>query len=91
MPDVQMSYGDIEATANCFRQGGSQFEQTLATINSLIGLLQGGALLGDVGQKLTDVLQSKLTEKLKSGADKFNALAQDLEGAMADLQAADRF
>src|SRR5579871_4155396 len=87
--DVQMDYGQMEQMAVTFLNGAEQFQATLATVQQIISMLEGGALLGNAGDKFAEVLNTKLVGKLKSGEQKMLDLANEINGAMNDMQSAD--
>jgi len=86
---VQISYDMAEQMADILRSGEQQFEDTLRTVQQIIHLLEGGALMGQAGDKLAETLRSKLTNTLQSGGQKMGELAKDIEGAIADMRQAD--
>ena len=86
---VQISYDMAEQMADVLRSGEMQFEDTLRTVQQIVSLLEGGALMGVAGDKLAEMLKSKLTAKLQSGGQRMGQLAKDIEGAIADMQQAD--
>ena|SRR5712692_2003411 len=87
--DVQMSYDVMEQMADSLRSGAQQFEDTHRTVQQIVSMLEGGALLGAAGQKLAETLKTKLSSKLQSGGQRLDELAKDIEGAMRDMQQAD--
>src|SRR5579859_7880578 len=87
--DVQMNYDVMEQMADILRSGEQQFEDTQRTVQQIVSMLEGGALLGAAGEKLAETLRSKLSTNLQSGAQKMSDLAKDLEAAMSDMQSAD--
>src|SRR5258708_14220751 len=86
--DVQISYDMAEQMADILRSGEQQFEDTLRTVQQIISMLEGGALMGQAGDRLAEALKSKLTSKLQSGGQRMGELAKDIEGAVAYMRQA---
>jgi WXG100 family type VII secretion target len=96
MPDVQMDYEMMEDMAKIFKNGSEQLSETRRAMEGLAATMEGGALLGEGGDRFADALRSRLGPRLKKLRDKYAELSQDVMGALVDLrdgdtQAASRF
>jgi hypothetical protein len=89
MADLQADYDQLAAMANVFNMAAQQFDQMQSSIQQMVSLLEGGALLGVGGERLVNALQGNLARKVAFGASKFRELQSDVRQAMGDLSDAD--
>jgi len=87
--ELHMSYEAMSDMAARFQQGSQQLQDTLATVQKMVGMLQGGALLGTAGDALANALSGSASKALSNAATKLEELAGDVNGAMADIQTSD--
>jgi hypothetical protein len=87
--EVQMEYTDLADLAAAFREGASGLRESLKIIAEIKALVTGGALHGATGNRLVYILDSKIVDKLKSGEEKFVAVAKEIESAITNMQKTD--
>lgn len=85
MPDLEMSYPEIENLISLFGDGEMDFAYATSEIHQTINLVSNGALHGKIGDKVIGSL-GELAEKLDSGSNKFRRIAQELEKAMNEIK-----
>jgi len=90
MPDVQMDYEMMEDMAKVFKNGSEQLAETGRAMENLAGIMEGGGLLGEGGDRFADALRSRLGPRLRKLHDKFAELSQDVMGALVDLRDGDK-
>ena len=87
--EVQMDYGDLEELAATFREGAAGFGEALAIIKEIKAIVAHGALHGNAGNRFIDIIDSKFVGKIKSGEDKFTAVAKEIDSALSNMQQTD--
>jgi WXG100 family type VII secretion target len=90
MPDVQMDYEMMEDMAKTFKNGAEQLAETGRAMENLAGIMEGGGLLGEGGDRFADALRARLGPRLRKLHDKFAELSQDVMGALVDLRDGDK-
>jgi hypothetical protein len=87
--EVQMDYSDLEELATTFREGAAGFAEALAIIKEIKAIVAHGALHGNAGNRFIDIIDSKFVGKIKSGEDKFAAIAKEIDSVMSNMQQTD--
>ena len=87
--EIKLDYELAEAMAKTFKQGAQQIEATIAEMKSLVGVLEGGALLGRGGASFSEALTSKLSPSLARLMAKFIELEADVQSAISSMRDAD--
>jgi len=89
MPDVLMNYDMMEEASRAFKTAQQQMEETATAMKNVVKLLSDGVLLGQAGDRMSDVMQGKLIPKCSGFAAKFEELSGDIMGALVDLRDGD--
>jgi len=87
--ELHMSYEAMADMASRFTHGVETLQDTMSNVQKMINVLQGGALLGNSGDKLAAALQGSAMKALSNAISKLEELAADVNGAMVDIQTSD--
>lgn len=88
--DLQADYDGLSAMSDMFGTAAQQMDQMQSSIQQMVSMLEGGALLGVAGDRLVHALQNNLSKKVAFGADKFRELQGDVRAAMGEISDADQ-
>ena len=86
---IKMNKPKMEAMSQAFRQSGQTIGEVSAEMQKVAGMLEEGALLGEGGNMLAEVVGSTLIQVLQKIQDKFEELDKDILGALEDMYGAD--
>jgi uncharacterized protein YukE len=86
MPDQKMNYDAMEEMAAIFRASAQQLDETIMVMTGIAANLEGGALLGESGQALSDAIQQSLNKAVSRMRDKMTELENDIKGAVAYMR-----
>lgn len=86
---IKMDYPLMEEMKAVFTQGAQQLEDTAREMQNIAAALEDGALLGRGGEAFSSALRERLTLSINKLKEKFEELAQDVQGAMDDMRSAD--
>lgn len=86
MPDQKMNYDAMEEMAAVFRASAQQLDETIMVMTGISANLEGGALLGEAGQALSDTIQQNLNKAVGRMRDKMTELEGDIKGAVAYMR-----
>lgn len=87
--EIKLDYELADAMAKTFKHGSDQLEATISEMKSLVGVLEGGALLGRGGSSFSDALTSKFNPALERLKAKFIELEADVQSAITSMREAD--
>jgi uncharacterized protein YukE len=86
MPDQKMNYDAMEEMAAVFRASAQQLDETIMVMTGISANLEGGAMLGEAGQALSDAIQQSLNKAVGRMRDKMTELEGDIKGAVAYMR-----
>lgn len=86
MPDQKMNYDAMEEMASVFRASAQQLDETIMVMTGISANLEGGAMLGEAGQALSDAIQQSLNKSVGRMRDKMTELENDIKGAVAYMR-----
>jgi uncharacterized protein YukE len=87
---ISMNYAMVQEMSQKCTQTAQLLQDTMREINQIAEQLDGGVLVGRAGDALSNGLRSKLNPSINRLQDKFREIAQDLMGALSDLQSSDK-
>lgn len=87
--EMKMVYESVEAMVKTFDQSVEQLQDTMQEMQSIAGVLEDGALLGDGGQAMVESIRNTFARSLTKLTEKFEELSGDVQSAMESMQAAD--
>lgn len=88
--EIKLDYELAETMAKTFKQSAEQLEATLNEMQTLAGMLEGGALLGRGGSAFNEALRTKLCPSIQRLMAKFIELEADVYSAIGDMREADQ-
>jgi molybdenum-dependent DNA-binding transcriptional regulator ModE len=77
-----MNYDSMKRMEDSFAAAHQQLEESMRTMQKLVKMMQGGALVGDGGTALGNAVEQKLLKRMKSLDEKMVELVQDIRGAV---------
>lgn len=86
---IKMNYPMMEDMANTFQQSADQIEATIGEINNIVGMIDGGGLLGMAGDMYVEACSAMLVPALTKLQEKTLELKGDVIGAMEDMKGSD--
>lgn len=87
---ISMNYAMVQEMSQKCTQTAQLLQDTMREINQIAEQLDSGVLVGRAGDALATGLRSKLNPSINRLQDKFREIAQDLMGALSDLQSSDK-
>lgn len=88
--EIKLDYGLAGDMAKTFQEGAEQLQDVMQEMTQLSNMLEEGALLGRGGVAFVDAIRNKLNPSIAKLTEKFNELKGDVEGAIKDMQEADK-
>ncbi len=85
---IRVNYAALEDMAKQCQMVAERLTQTAATAQKIQGQMQNGAMIGDAGNIYCEALNTFFQRVTKLSA-KFMEEANDIRGAIADMQQAD--
>lgn len=86
---IKMNYPMMEDMASTFQQSADQIEATIGEINNIVGMIDGGGLLGQAGDMYSEACSAMLVPALNKLQEKMLELKGDVLGAMEDMKGSD--
>jgi|APFre7841882654_1041346.scaffolds.fasta_scaffold514974_1 uncharacterized protein YukE len=86
---IKMNYAAMQNMQGVFMRSASECETLVGDINTIAQQLADGALLGQAGERFSDLLRSKLGKSVGNLGAKYSELASDIAAAMQFLKASD--
>lgn len=83
MPDERMNYSSMEKMAQEFHQAHQQIEQSMSAMKKLVGMMEGGALVGMGGDAFREAINGKLLPRMNILKGKMQELEGDIKGAIS--------
>src|SRR5579862_2180042 len=90
MPDLMMDPEVMTTAESNFGKGAELFSDAHNAIQSLVGALRQGALLGVAGDALAESLETKLLPNLEHGHEVLQTLSTEIRTAREDLLGSDQ-
>jgi WXG100 family type VII secretion target len=87
--EIKLVYASAEDMIKTFDQGVEQLQDTMQEMQSIAGVLEDGALLGDGGQAMVESIRNTFARSLTKLTEKFEELSGDVQAAMEAMQEAD--
>jgi WXG100 family type VII secretion target len=87
--EIKLVYASAEDMIKTFDQGVEQLQDTMQEMQSIAGVLEDGALLGDGGQAFVEAIRNTFARSLTKLTEKFEELSGDVAAAMEAMQEAD--
>lgn len=88
--EIKLDYGLAGDMAKTFQEGAEQLQDVMQEMTQLSTMLEEGALLGRGGVAFVDAIRNKLNPSISKLTEKFTELKGDVEGAIKDMQEADK-
>ena len=88
--EIKLDYGLAGDMAKTFQEGAEQLQDVMQEMTQISNMLEEGALLGRGGVAFVDAIRNKLNPSLSKLTEKFTELKGDVEGAIKDMQEADK-
>jgi WXG100 family type VII secretion target len=88
--EIRVVYEDMDAMSKTFRSGAEQLKDTMSEMQSIAGVLEDGALLGQGGDAFVQAIRGKLMPAINRLAEKFEELDGDVQAAVRFAREADR-
>lgn len=88
--EIKLDYGLAGDMAKTFQEGAEQLQDVMQEMTQLSNMLEEGALLGRGGVAFVDAIRNKLNPSISKLTEKFTELKGDVEGAIKDMQEADK-
>jgi WXG100 family type VII secretion target len=86
---IKMNYPAMQEMAQHCKATAQRLMETVRLANQLAQQMQNGALVGDAGEAFAGALNSAFAPGVSKLSQKFEELAKDVEGAMADMRSSD--
>ncbi len=87
--EMKLNYGLAEDMIRTLEQAYEQLQDTMQEMQSIANILEEGALLGNGGSALTDVIRINWCPSLSRLMDRLNEMTQDIQKTIAFMQEAD--
>lgn len=87
--EIKLVYASAEDMIKTFDQGVEQLQDTMQEMQSIAGVLEDGALLGDGGESFVEAIRNTFARSLTKLTEKFEELSGDVQAAMEAMQEAD--
>jgi WXG100 family type VII secretion target len=87
--EMKMVYESVEAMVKTFDQSVEQLQDTMQEMQSIAGVLEDGALLGDGGQAFVEAIRNTFARSMTKLTEKMEELSGDCQAAIEEFQAAD--
>lgn len=88
--EIKLDYGLAGDMAKTFQEGAEQLQDVMQEMTQISNMLEEGALLGRGGVAFVDAIRNKLNPSISKLTEKFTELTGDVEGAIKDMQEADK-
>jgi uncharacterized protein YukE len=83
MPDERMNYNSMDKMAAEFKNAATQIEQSMSAMKKLVGMMEGGALVGMGGEAFREAINGKLLPRMNILKGKMTELERDIKGAVS--------
>lgn len=80
----------IDAMTATFKSSMDELQETLSELNSIVQIMEEGALIGDAGTLFAEALRGSLTKKINDLHQKFEELSKDLQDTKNTIVEIDR-
>lgn len=87
---IKLNYPQMQEMAEQCIKLEQRLQETVQLGRSIAQELQGGALIGDVGEAFAATLNGKFSSQTMRLSQKFGEIAKDIKSAIADMQASDK-
>jgi len=87
---IKLNYPAMQEMAQQCKSVSQRLLETIRLAQQIAQEMQGGALVGDPGEAFSAALTSAFCPAVMKLSQKFEEVAKDIEGAIADMQASDR-
>lgn len=87
---IKLDYPAMQEMAQQCLKVSQRLGQTVQFVRNQARQLQEGAMVGDAGEAFSNVLTSILANKVQRLSEKFQEISNDIQGAIADMQAQDQ-
>lgn len=88
--EIRVVYESMEEMCQVFNQGIEQFQDTNQEMQTLAGMMEDGALLGNGGSAFVEAIRGKLTPAISRLTEKFEELRDDVQAAKQYAEEADK-
>lgn len=86
---IKMNYPAMQEMAQHCKATSQRLMETVRLANQLAQQMQNGALVGDAGEAFGGALTTAFIPSVNRLSQKFEELAKDIEGAIADMRSSD--
>lgn len=83
---IKYDYAMLEEMEKAFRTSAEQIGDMITEVNNIIGLLEGGALLGVAGDSFVEACSGPLMQSLTKLQDKMTELEGDIRQVITDTR-----
>ncbi|PKO13951.1 MAG: hypothetical protein CVU39_16350 [Chloroflexi bacterium HGW-Chloroflexi-10] len=87
---IKMNYPAMQEMAQHCKSTAQRLLETVRMAQQISQEMQNGALVGDAGEAFSNALTGAFVNSVNKLSQKFDELAKDIEGAVADMQASDK-
>jgi WXG100 family type VII secretion target len=87
---IRLNYPAMQQMAQQCVQVSQRLGETQQLVKQLAQQMQSGAFLGAAGEIFANALSSSLANAVQRLADKFTDINNEIQGAIADMQAQDQ-
>jgi WXG100 family type VII secretion target len=87
---IKLNYPAMQEMAQQCKSVAQRLQETIRLAQQVAQEMQNGALVGDPGEAFSAALNTAFCPAVNKLSQKFDEVAKDIEGAIADMQAADK-
>ncbi len=87
---IKLNYPAMQEMAQHCKSTAQRLMETIRLARQAAQEMQNGAMIGDAGEAFSNALTSAFVPAVTKLGQKFDEIAKDIEGAIADMQAADK-
>lgn len=87
---IKLNYPQMQEMAEQLLKVEQRLQETVQLGRSISQEMQGGALIGDVGEAFAAALNGKFASQTMRLSQKFGEVGKDVKAAIADMQASDK-
>jgi uncharacterized protein YukE len=86
---IQMNFEHMQEAAKAFSDAAKALEQTQSGVIKIGGMYSDDGLVGDAGERLVEICNGLLPQKIGALAEAFEEMSKDINDAMKAMQDTD--
>lgn len=86
---IKLNYPAMQDMAAHCKQVAQRLQETIKVVQGIASQMENGALVGEAGQNFCAAIRDGFIPGVTRFSEKFNEIAKDIEGAIADMKAED--